>query len=275
MVQPMAKEPAKKATTKKKVAAAKKSRKPVQKKEQRDQCFVMMPFTDPFNLYYEQLYMSAITEAGLMPVRADDLFRPGIIVSDLWNAIQKAKVLLAELTTKNANVFYELGLAHAIGKPVVLLSETMTDVPFDLQQLRVLMYKKDDPAWGEKLSADITAAIKETLVEPVEAVPNIFRKIVESQAPEQGALESRMDSLEVQMRRFHIEGRRLRGRQLEVLSGPKAELEDVTETYEFEKWVLRWSRRGMSNSQLQAITYDNTEIPPNEAERIPKIVENG
>ncbi len=190
----------KKAPTKKKVTAAKRSRKPTQKEEQRDNCFVMMPFSNPFNIYYERLYRPAIEDAGLEPVRADDLFRPGVIVSDLWGMIQEAKVLLAELTTKNANVFYELGLAHAIGKPIVLVSETLDDVPFDLQQLRVLLYNKDDPTWGEKLVADITTSIKETLEEPIEAVPNIFRKRVESQAPEQDALVSRLETLENRVR---------------------------------------------------------------------------
>ncbi|GAI30350.1 unnamed protein product [marine sediment metagenome] len=138
--------------------------------------------------------------ANLKPVRADDLFRPSVIVADLWQMIQDCKVLVAELTTKNANVFYELGLAHAIGKPVILVSEKMDDVPFDLQQLRVLLYDKDDPAWGEKLSKSITNALKETLSEPIEAVPGIFRKKVKSQAPEQDATIARIEALEKQMR---------------------------------------------------------------------------
>ena len=213
----------KKTPTKKKMTAAKRSRKPTQKEEQRDNCFVMMPFSDPFNIYYERLYRPAIEDAGLEPVRADDLFRPGVIVSDLWSMIQEAKVLLAELTTKNANVFYKLGLAHAIGKPIVLVSETLDDVPFDLQQLRVLLYNKDDPTWGEKLMAEITTAIKETLEAPIEAVPNIFRKRVESQGPEQDALDSRLEALETQMGNLRLQQmRERRFRETSVTGGPIA-----------------------------------------------------
>ncbi len=91
----MAKKPAKKAPTKRKGTAAKKPRKPTQEKEPRGKCFVMMPFSDPFDVYYEHLYLPAIKEAGLDPVRADDLFRPSVIVSDLWNMVQEAEVLLA------------------------------------------------------------------------------------------------------------------------------------------------------------------------------------
>ena len=91
------------------------------------------------------------------------------------NPGQNAKVLLAELTSKNANVFYELGLAHALGKPVVLVSETMDDVPFDLQQLRVILYDKEDPAWGQSLRESIIKALRETLAKPVDSVPAMFR----------------------------------------------------------------------------------------------------
>ncbi|MFX0194575.1 MAG: hypothetical protein ACFFCW_00510 [Candidatus Hodarchaeota archaeon] len=120
--------------TKKKVHRKKVRKKKTIKKPE-GTCFVMMPFREPFNLYYETIFKPAITAANLNPTRADDLFRPSAIVSDLWQMIQKAKALLAELTLKNANVFYELGLAHAIGKPVVLIAETEDDIPFDLQQL--------------------------------------------------------------------------------------------------------------------------------------------
>jgi nucleoside 2-deoxyribosyltransferase len=54
--------------------------------------------------------------------RADSLFGPGNIINEIWALVRDAKVLVAELTDKSPNVFYELGLAHALGKPVVMLS---------------------------------------------------------------------------------------------------------------------------------------------------------
>jgi hypothetical protein len=80
-------------------------------------------------------------------------------MADIWQMTQDAKVLVAELTEKNANVFYELGLAHAIGKPVVLIADNLTDIPFDLQSLRVIIYDKNDPAWGTELKASITESL--------------------------------------------------------------------------------------------------------------------
>ena len=212
-------------------------------------CFVMMPFKDPFNVYYQSIFKPAIMVADLEPVRTDDMFRPSVIVADLWQIIQDCKVLLAELTTKNANVFYELGLAHAIGKPVILVSETMDDVPFDLQQLRVLLYDKDDPVWGEKLTKGITNALKETLASAIEAVPGIFRKKVESQAPKQDATSARIEALERQMRAFRAQAPSPRSLETD----PEINLERVTTWSELEEWARRWHAVGFEADVLESI----------------------
>lgn len=94
-----------------------------------DTCFVMMPFGQWYDRYYQDIYIPAIRDAGFEPVRADELFSTGSVVEQIWEQIEKSKVLLAELTDKNANVFYELGLAHAARKPVVFTSGRVDDVP--------------------------------------------------------------------------------------------------------------------------------------------------
>lgn len=112
-----------------------------------DSCFVMMPFVEPVGTYYTTIYEMAIKRAGLRPVRADDdMFATGKIVDQVWTGIQAAKVLVAELTGRNPNVFYELGLAHALQKPVVLVSSNEKDVPFDVQHIRVIYYNVFDPS---------------------------------------------------------------------------------------------------------------------------------
>jgi hypothetical protein len=117
-----------------------------------DTCFVMMPFSPPIGGYYSLIYEPAIKKAGLTPVRADaDIFGSGKIMDQIWQGITSAKILVAEMTTKNPNVFYELGLAHALKKPVVLISSNDKDVPFDLQHIRVIYYDMSDPFWGTKL----------------------------------------------------------------------------------------------------------------------------
>lgn len=162
-------------------------------------CLVLMPFKEPFDSYYLSIIKPAVTAARLRPVRGDSLFRPSPIMSDIWQMVQEAKVVVADLTEKNANVFYELGLAHAIGKPVVLVAETLADVPFDLQSLRVLVYDKNDPAWGADLRSGIRASLGETLSDTASAIPTMFRKPVKSQAPAEAKADVRLEVLERQV----------------------------------------------------------------------------
>lgn len=234
------------ATTKKVVSktksAKKKSRKKKAARKVDGTCFVLMPFKEPFDTYYKSILRPAVIAANLDPLRGDSIFTPTPIMSDVWKMIQEAKVLVAELTEKNANVFYELGLAHAIGKPVVLITETMDDVPFDLQQLRVIVYDKDDPAWGNKLKNSITAFLSETLAEPVDAVPLMFRKRVKSQAPADSDLSIRLDSLE----------RQVSSMALGQMRGPRGSLGIVHSDLEmrgFEinsrKAALEWVRQAL------------------------------
>ncbi len=134
-------------------------------------CFVMQPFGGHLGGYFESLFKPAIEQAGLRAVRADDdIFATGKIMDQVWRGIQEAAVLVAELTSKNPNVFYELGLAHALEKPVVLVSSNQEDVPFDLRHIRVILYEKDDPFWGSKLIDKVAENISSALARPEEAI---------------------------------------------------------------------------------------------------------
>lgn len=136
-----------------------------------DTCFVMMPFGVPTGGYYSSIYEPAIQKAGLTPVRADaDIFGTGKIIDQIWRGITSASVLVAELTNRNPNVFYELGLAHALNKPVVLVSSNEEDVPFDLQHIRVIYYDYTDPFWGNKLIEKVAENVLSALRNPEEAL---------------------------------------------------------------------------------------------------------
>jgi hypothetical protein len=63
-----------------------------------------------------------------------------VITWDIWERINRARFLIADLTGQNPNVFYELGIAHALGKDVLLLTQDMAHVPFDLKGLRCILY---------------------------------------------------------------------------------------------------------------------------------------
>jgi hypothetical protein len=139
--------------------------------EATDTCFVMMPFANPIGGYYATIYEPAIKKAGLTPVRADtDIFATGKIIDQIWAGLKRAKVLVAELTGRNPNVLYELGLAHALHKPVVLISSNEADVPFDVRHVRVIYYELTDPFWGEKLIAKVAENIVSAIKNPAEAI---------------------------------------------------------------------------------------------------------
>ena len=140
-------------------------------------CFTIMPFGGWFDKYYEDIYCPAIKNTGLVPKRADDLYRPSNIVSDIWDYTKNAKIILADLTNKNPNVFYELGLAHAITKPAILITQSMEDIPFDLRSLRIIQYDKNSPDWGIILQSKIEKAIKEIIENPEKAIPPTFLEV--------------------------------------------------------------------------------------------------
>lgn len=140
-----------------------------------DTCFVMMPFGDWFDRYYQDIYVPAIRDAGFEPIRADEVFSTGSVVEQIWEQIKKAKVLLADLTDRNANVFYELGMAHAARKPVIFTAPQVEDVPFDLRHLRVIIYEVREPEWSNKLRLSVTDYLKNALKDPEKSIPHPFR----------------------------------------------------------------------------------------------------
>lgn len=91
-------------------------------------------------------------------------------LEQVWRGVRAAKVLVAELTTRNPNVFYELGIAHALGNPVVLVSSRLEDVPFDLTHIRVIYYDVTDPFWGQELMDKVTENVKSAIANPEEAI---------------------------------------------------------------------------------------------------------
>src|SRR5262245_20229677 len=103
-------------------------------------CFVVMPFDALFEVQYDRVIRPAIEQTGLKCVRGDEIYSHPSVIHDIWHSLRKARLVVAELSGRNPNVMYEVGLAHAIGKPVVLLTRNKNDVPFDVGALRYLYY---------------------------------------------------------------------------------------------------------------------------------------
>jgi len=101
----------------------------------------------------------ACDAAGVRPVRGDDLFTPTDILEDIWQSINAAGFVIADITGRNPNVLYELGIAHTLAKPVLILSQEAADIPIDLATRRVILYRQKADAWHEDLARMIQEAI--------------------------------------------------------------------------------------------------------------------
>jgi hypothetical protein len=102
--------------------------------------FVLMPFAPEFNEIYNLFIAPTLVEAGYNVFRADDIVSQQNILRDIVCAIEDSDLVIADLTNANPNVYYELGIAHAIEKPVVLLVQDIAELPFDLRAYRVVLY---------------------------------------------------------------------------------------------------------------------------------------
>lgn len=176
----------------------------------RQAAFIVCPFAPPYKPgYVERVYCPAVEQAGLRPTIATDVFRASAVVDDIWRLINDASVVVAELTGRNPNVLYELGLSHAARKPVVQVSETIDDVPFDLRHRRTLTYDKNDPDWGSLLVERLSKALTETVAAPTSAVIPAFLVVDEEKTPPSvSAIEKRLSKLEANLAAIEEQGDR-------------------------------------------------------------------
>lgn len=162
-------------------------------------CFVLMPFgakpaaggrTIDFDAVYRQIIAPALTDAGLEPIRADEEKVGGIIHKAMFERLILCDYALADLSTANANVFYELGVRHAVrpASTALIFAEGLGPLPFDVNGLRGLPYslspngrpdqaEKDRAALAQKLRdcrADACAPPTDSpLFQLVEGFPDI------------------------------------------------------------------------------------------------------
>lgn len=100
---------------------------------------VMMPFSAEFAEVWGAL-KAAVEDGGWVCQRADDIWEDSVLVNDVVALIARSKVVICDLTGRNANVFYEAGIAHTLGREVVLITQSGDDVPFDLRHHRFIKY---------------------------------------------------------------------------------------------------------------------------------------
>lgn len=125
-------------------------------------CFVLMPFADKFREVYDNVYKIVCAANSIQCWRVDEISRPGSITRDIIEGIISADIVIADLTSRNANVFYELGIAHSIGNTTIMTAQSHDDVPFDIASYRVIFCEQSITG-ANRLKRDLDKAVKELL----------------------------------------------------------------------------------------------------------------
>lgn len=103
----------------------------------------MMPFDAGFAAVYDSIQLAA-ANAGLRCRRADDIWENAAIIQDVVALIDRSRVVICDCTGRNPNVFYEAGIAHTLGREVILITQSEHDIPFDLRHLRYVRYLNNE-----------------------------------------------------------------------------------------------------------------------------------
>ena len=130
-------------------------------------CFVIQPFdSGKFDKRFRDIYKPAIEAAGLEAYRVDE--DPGVLVpiESIEKGIRQASICLADITTDNPNVWYELGYAFASERPVIMVcsaERTSGKYPFDIQHRSIIPYAADSPSDFDRLRDGLAAKLKAIL----------------------------------------------------------------------------------------------------------------
>ena len=120
------------------------------KTDEKEKCFVIMPISDPegykkghFRYVYEDILIPAIEGAGFEAKRADDDGSSSMIQVNIIRDIIEAPMAVCDLSTRNPNVLFELGIRQAFDLPVVLVQEQGTQRIFDINTINTIDYRKE------------------------------------------------------------------------------------------------------------------------------------
>jgi ATP-dependent Clp protease ATP-binding subunit ClpC len=124
--------------------------------------FVLLPHNDKFRGIFEAAIRPAMAENGIEAKIAGDIYEPGSILNQVWACIRTAEVIVADVSERNANVIYELGLSFGLRRFPIILVRDPEALPFNLRALRYIKYE-DSVAGAKKLKEDLAATIREFL----------------------------------------------------------------------------------------------------------------
>ncbi len=171
------------------------------------QCFVIAPIGDPesetrrrSDQVLKHVIAPAVGECGYKAIRADQISEPGLITSQVIQHVVEDPLVIADLTDRNPNVFYELALRHAIRKPLVQLIKKGEQIPFDVAGMRTIVLDHRDLDSVEEAKREVVRQIKNletstTQIESPIAVAISLQSLRQSDNPEQRSLADLVSSM--------------------------------------------------------------------------------
>src|SRR6266480_3337855 len=156
-------------STRKEIVANKQASPRPKERTGKDTCFVISPIGQvgterhaKFKEVLEYVIKAGVKASGytLQILRADDIDRAGSFIKDILDSIYNSHVVIADLTEQNPNVFYELGVRHALSPRTILIAQSIDDIPSDLREYRTIVYNT-----SAKGAADFSTRLKSFLSE--------------------------------------------------------------------------------------------------------------
>ena len=124
-----------------------------------DLCFVLMEFGPPYTDIYGHLIKPTVEAEGFRCLKSDDIFSTTSVIEDIWANINKSALIIAEISSNNANVMYELGICHTVGKNVMMITQDADKMPFNFRHMRCYPYTNDIPG-SDELKKNIRSVIQ-------------------------------------------------------------------------------------------------------------------
>jgi hypothetical protein len=215
-------------------------------------CFVIMPFGNTHTNAEHASRLESIYSKWIKPAvesiivpgeqnqtischRGDKTFRPGEIITHVIENLISSEIVIADLSGRNANVFYELGVRHAVGNNCILISDNIEDVPFDLRPLRTIVYKYE-PDSMLMLQDSLKQAVLE-IIENFSSIDNpvrryIYQKEVEkslqkSSSPDSDLVKNIISEMSILRREFANQSNEVRKIMNLITSAPNNESANV------------------------------------------------
>ncbi|MDO6433088.1 hypothetical protein Q4E93_20940 [Flavitalea sp. BT771] len=173
-----------------------------------DFCFVMMPFSNELSGVYFDAIKPAVENKGLKCIRVDEDEQPGSVIKRIIENIRRAKVIIADLTDRNPNVFFELGIANSLGNNTIVIAQDIHEVPFDVQGYQVIVYE-NTISGGAKLRRQLEkkiASVEEWSLRPNNPVWDFLPERIISEGQYKQVLDELQDAKgKLQSSQRHLE----------------------------------------------------------------------